>query len=160
MLRVALSGQGTDEEMRLLRNVNSSGPRRTLRSLRVPLLVVAGFLVVPAIVLGVYQSPSFLTTPESLLAECNGDGALVREGNTIVNGYPGPAGGDASVTARGCAYLHIGLGDWSACRHLPVDRPGVPCRKGMWTVTFDDYSTGDVDDSSTWSDQTTFTYGL
>lgn len=160
MLCVALSGRGAVEEMRPSRNINSSGPRRTLRRLRVPLLVVAGFLVVPAFVLGGYHSPSVLTTPGSLLAECNDEGALVREGNTIVSGYPGPAGGDASVTAGGCAYLHIGLGDWSSCRHLPVDRPGVPCRKGMWTVTFNDYSTGDVDDSSTWSWQTTFTYGL
>lgn len=160
MLCVVLSGCGTVEEMRLLRNTNGSGPHWALRSHRAPLLVLAGLSLVPTLVVGAYHSPSVLTTPESLLAECNEDGALVREGNAIVSDYPGPAGGDTSVTAGGCAYLHIGLGDWSSCRHLPADRPGVPCRKGLWTVTFDDYTTGDVDDSSTWSWRTTFTYGL
>lgn len=139
---------------------NSPGRSRTLRALRVPLIVLAGLLLVPLLIVGAYHSPSVLTTPQSLLAECNDEGALVREGDTIVQNYPGPAGPDESVTAGGCSYLHVGLGDWSACRNLPVERPGVPCRKGLWTVTFEDFSTGDVDDPSGQRFRTTFTYGL
>lgn len=143
-----------------MKNPDSPGRPRTLRALRVPLLVVAGLLLVPLLIVGAYHSPAVLTTPESLLAECNDAGALVREGDTIVSDYPGPAGADESITAGGCAYLHVGLGDWSECRHLPVERPGVPCRKGLWTVTFEDFSIGDVNDPRGWSSRTTFTYGL
>lgn len=140
-----------------MKNPDSPGHPRTRYALRVPLLVLAGLLLVPLLVLGAYHSSAVLTTPESLLAECNDEGALIREGGTIVSDHPGPAGADASVTARGCAYLHVGLGDWSACRNLPVERPGVPCRKGLWTVTFEDRSVGDAEDASS---RTTFTYGL
>lgn len=127
---------------------------RVSRSVRRALLIV-GVLSLPLVALGLYHSPSVLTTPGSLMSACNDEGGLVREGNVVVNDHPGTSGSDAAVTAGGCAYLHIGLGDWSKCRNLPVDNPGVPCRKGLWTVTFEDFSTDATEDN-----RTTFTYGL